>query len=180
MVFRLRFSFPPIARMSFAPLPHAPQGLLAAEVIAIVLFAGPPPLACPLARLLAAGGRTEFLPPDIAVIGKKECAAATALPPSGLAGHATQISEEKPRIEPRKRGTKKREIRRRKKSFQHEVRKKIQPEEDGISNRRFSSTFIPPLTEGRESWGQAFAPKPGEFAIDEKFSRLGNRTRDGL
>ena len=38
------------------------------------------------------------------------------------------------------------EVRRRKKTFQFEVLEENAPEEDGISNRLFSPTFIPPLT----------------------------------
>ena len=38
------------------------------------------------------------------------------------------------------------EVRRRKKNFQREVVEENAPEENGISNRLFSSTFIPPLT----------------------------------
>lgn len=38
------------------------------------------------------------------------------------------------------------EVRRRKKNFQGEVVEEKAPEENGISNRLFSSTFIPPLT----------------------------------
>jgi hypothetical protein len=38
------------------------------------------------------------------------------------------------------------EVRRRKKTFQREVSEENSPEENGISNRLFSSTFIPPLT----------------------------------
>jgi hypothetical protein len=38
------------------------------------------------------------------------------------------------------------EVRRRKKTFQREVSEENAPEENGISNRLFSSTFIPPLT----------------------------------
>jgi hypothetical protein len=38
------------------------------------------------------------------------------------------------------------EVRRRKKNFQCEVVKENPLEESGISNRLFSSTFIPPLT----------------------------------
>ena len=41
-------------------------------------------------------------------------------------------------------------VRRRKKNFQREVIEENAPEENGISNRLFSSTFIPPL-----------APHPG-------------------
>lgn len=37
------------------------------------------------------------------------------------------------------------EVRRRKKTFQLEVLEEKPPEENGISNRLFSSTFIPPL-----------------------------------
>jgi hypothetical protein len=40
------------------------------------------------------------------------------------------------------------EVRRRKKNFQREVVEENAPEENGISNRLFSSTFIPPLTLG--------------------------------
>ncbi len=40
------------------------------------------------------------------------------------------------------------EVRRRKKNFQCEVVKENPLEESGISNRLFSSTFIPPLTAG--------------------------------
>lgn len=36
-------------------------------------------------------------------------------------------------------------VRRRKKNFQREVIEENAPEENGISNRLFSSTFIPPL-----------------------------------
>ena len=38
------------------------------------------------------------------------------------------------------------QARRRKKTFQCEVFEENAPQEDGISNRLFSSTFIPPLT----------------------------------
>jgi hypothetical protein len=38
------------------------------------------------------------------------------------------------------------EVRRRKKRFQREEVEENAPEENGISNRLFSSTFIPPLT----------------------------------
>lgn len=38
------------------------------------------------------------------------------------------------------------EVRRRKKTFQCEGVEENAPEENGFSNRRFSSTFIPPLT----------------------------------
>jgi hypothetical protein len=38
------------------------------------------------------------------------------------------------------------EVRRRKKNFQREVVEENAPEENGISNRLSSSTFIPPLT----------------------------------
>lgn len=38
------------------------------------------------------------------------------------------------------------EVRRRKKTFQCEVLEENDPEENGFSNRLFSSTFIPPLT----------------------------------
>ena len=38
------------------------------------------------------------------------------------------------------------EVRRRKKNFQREVVEENAPEENGISNRLFSPTFIPPLT----------------------------------
>ena len=37
-------------------------------------------------------------------------------------------------------------VRRRKKTFQPEVAEENAPEENGISNRLFSTTFIPPLT----------------------------------
>ena len=40
------------------------------------------------------------------------------------------------------------EVRRRKKNFQCEVVEGNAPEENGISNRLFSSTFILPLTRG--------------------------------
>jgi hypothetical protein len=39
------------------------------------------------------------------------------------------------------------EVRRRKKNFQREVVEENAPEENGISNRLFSTTFISPLTE---------------------------------
>jgi hypothetical protein len=38
------------------------------------------------------------------------------------------------------------EVRRRKKTFQCEVSEENAPEENGISNRLFPPTFIPPLT----------------------------------
>jgi len=38
------------------------------------------------------------------------------------------------------------EVRRRKKNFQREVVEENPPEENGISTRLFSPTFIPPLT----------------------------------
>jgi hypothetical protein len=60
--------------------------------------------------------------------------------------HAARGRKKKPLIEPRKPEAKKRENRRRKKSSQRECRKKINPEEDGISNRQNSSAFIPPTT----------------------------------
>jgi hypothetical protein len=46
------------------------------------------------------------------------------------------------------------EVRRRKKRFQDEVIEENAPEENGISNRLFSSTFIPPLTHGDEALSQ--------------------------
>jgi hypothetical protein len=45
------------------------------------------------------------------------------------------------------------EVRRRKKIFQCEVGEEDAPEENGISNRLCSSTFIPPLT-GTNRWRQ--------------------------
>jgi hypothetical protein len=64
------------------------------------------------------------------------------------------------------------EVRRRKKNFQREVVEENAPEENGISNRLFSSTFIPPLTSrfrrypgvpyGRQSHGGAGADLTGK------------------
>ena len=59
---------------------------------------------------------------------------------------ASRTCEEYSRQEDAKEHSYEDEVRRRKKSFQREVVEENAPEENGISNRLFSSTFIPPLT----------------------------------
>jgi len=82
----------------------------------------------------------------VTVIGREELPATSAFAPARFAIHRAPSRKKRIGKSNQKNGLEEDPKRRRKKSFQGEQPKKIQSEEDRISNRRFSSTFIPPLT----------------------------------
>ena len=136
----------PIAWMELSPGLHVLHGARSAEVIAIAVFAQPSALAGDLADLLAFRSRTIPLPVDSPGIRKKKPAAMTAFTPGLRAAHGEPNLRRIQESRKRKRRRRQSEVRRRKKNFQTEVVEENARQENGISNRLFSSTFIPPLT----------------------------------
>jgi hypothetical protein len=82
---------------------------------------------------------------DVTVLGTEEDAATSALASAYLGNHQAPSRKKRPGKSNKKIGSEEHPKRRRKKSFQCEQPKKIQSEEDRISNRRVFGTFIPPL-----------------------------------
>jgi len=91
----------------------------------------------------------------ITVLGTEEDPATSALAPARFATHRAPSRKKRTGKSNQKTGSEEDTKQRRKKSFQGEEPKKIQSEEDRISNRRFSGTIIPPLTGWIEShWAE--------------------------
>jgi len=138
--------------MEPSPGLHVLHSARSAEVIAIAVFAQPSALTGDLAGLLAFRGRTIPLTVESPRIRKKKPAAMTAFTPGLRAAHGEPNLRRIQESRKRKRRRRQSEVRRRKKNFQCEVVEENALEENGISNRLFSSTFIPPLTLGQSFW----------------------------
>jgi hypothetical protein len=82
----------------------------------------------------------------VPVIRQEKGAAAVALTSFWLWAHREPNRTEPPAESKQKNGAEEEPKGRSKKSFQENSRKKTPGEENGISNRRFSGTIIPPLT----------------------------------
>jgi hypothetical protein len=133
--------------MGLAPVSHSLHVLRAAEVIAVGGLAQPTLLAGLLAGVAALGLGTVTLTILIAKIGEKEIVATAALAPPGPNIHRPRTHHQ-PRPQSKKNHRRRRKTKRgrRKKNCQLNSGKKIHSEENGISNRRIKSNFIPPLT----------------------------------
>lgn len=95
---------------------------------------------------------------NVPVIGTEKLSATKAFAPAGLTTHRTQGPKNKtPKSNPKNQSEEDPRPRR-KKSFQSKEPKKIQTQENGISNRQLFSTFIPPLTIGKH-FGSIVSPK---------------------
>jgi hypothetical protein len=129
-----------------APLLHTLDFALSAEVRSIGKLVSPPALTGHLAGLTTRRSRTVRLVMAVTVLGTEEDAATSALAPAYLGTHQAPSRKKRTKKSKEKTGSEEHLERRRKKSFQCEQPKKIQSEEDGISNRRFSGSFILPLT----------------------------------
>jgi hypothetical protein len=145
-----------------APLLHALDFALAAEVRSVAKLVSPTPLTGQLTGLPTRRSRTVFLVMPVPVIGTEEDLAKSTLAPAWFATHRGPSRKKRTAKSNKKKRTEEDPKRRRKKSFQREQPKKTQSEEYQISNRRFSGTIIPPLTD---------VDATGKFArrVDGKF-----------
>jgi len=132
--------------MFLAPVSHAADCFVATEVFSTELGAPPMTLTGHLAGLMTGWSRTVMLVMPVTRIGREERPATTAFAPAWFATHRGPRRKKTSGRSNQKNGTEENPRRRRKKSFQSEQPKKTQSEEDGVSDRRFSGTFIPPLT----------------------------------
>src|SRR3954468_3189403 len=96
----------------------------------------------------------------VTVFGTEENPATSALAPARFATHRAPTRKKRIGKSNQKTRSKEDPRRRRKKSFMSEQPKKIQSEEDQISNRQVSWTFIPPLTPFRGKTLFGVSPGP--------------------
>ncbi len=136
----------PVARMCLAPLLHSPDLVLPPMIIATETGEPPAALTGHLTGLTTSRRRTETLVMPVAVIREEELPATTTLAPTRFASHRLPSRKNKIRKSNQKNESEEEAKRRKKKSFQSESPKKTRTEENRISNRQVSSTFIPPLT----------------------------------
>ena len=139
----------PVTGIDLAPQLHSPDLIGSAEVVSVAGFAQPSPLTGRLTGLAAGGLGTVVLAIRGACIRKKEVTATTTLASGWRAAHR---APEFAAVGSGRKSKNQKEDRpehgmgRRKKSFRVKLREENPPQENGISNRRFFSTFIPPLT----------------------------------
>jgi hypothetical protein len=108
---------------------------------------------------------TVFLPLSVPIIREEELLAALALPPTMIAPHGSQIAEEQAGDSSRSGHREEEPNGKKEEHLQAEFPKKIQHEEEGVSDRRFSSTFISTATEI-----DRFHSTPDEFAVNGRNS----------
>jgi hypothetical protein len=132
--------------MSLAPVPDALGVVSVQEVMAVGGFGQPAALAGPFAGLAAGGFAAVMLAVPVAVIGEEKLAATAALTSLRSRTHR-ESKPSRPRSELKPNatgqegpGAKKEE------GIGREVAEENPGEEEGISNRRIYTTFIPPLT----------------------------------
>jgi len=131
--------------MAFAPGLHPAHRFRPPEVITVAVLAQPPVLAGCLARLPATRVGTKSLSVGSPRIGNKKLAATTAFTPGSKAAHdepnrrRTRQPRKRKRRPPRRSGPKKEE-----EIYREEIEENTS-EENGVSNRLFPPSFIPPL-----------------------------------
>jgi hypothetical protein len=146
--------------MGLSPLPDALDVVGTSEVIAVAWLAQPAALTVGLAGPAALGSRTEKVATGIMPVGREEFCAAAALA-SGRRGTHRPPSrmKTKPATESKTASGRRQKCEEGRKVFARNP-EEDHPEEDGISNRRFSATIIPPLTRSA-SW-RFIGPLPGK------------------
>jgi len=132
--------------MGLAPLPDPLDVGRTSEVIAIGGLVQPATLTVGFTGPAAIGGQTEKLALGMMPVGREEFFAAAALASGGLGTHREpsckkmkSATESESAPGRRQKGEEGRKVLAPNPEENH-------PEENGISNRRFSTTFIPPLT----------------------------------
>ena len=132
--------------MALAPALDAADLVRSAEVVAVAILAQPPSLGGGLTGLPASGLATVVL----AICGpriRNEKLRATVAFASGLRlAHRELHLGDAPQGRKRKRRPERTRKRKKQEELYSEVREENPTEEEGISNRHLSSTFIPPLT----------------------------------
>ena len=146
-LFRTRFRSLPIAGVGFAPGSDPFHVFGIAKVISVGGFAQPAPLTGGLAGAATLRRQAVKLALRVMRVGLEEKTAAAALVSFVLGTHRApsrkkiQAPVQLQTSPPGRTGTKKEE------QFSRWKREENQPEENGFSNRHFSTTFIPPLTD---------------------------------
>ena len=131
-----------------APRLDALDVFRAAEVIAVGGLAQPTLLTSPFASGAAGGLGTKNLMVAVAVIGRKELAAAEALAWFDLGRHKCSPKEEKSPLKATRQTCTARTQGKKEEDAFSKLGKKTKREEDGISNRQEYTNFSSPLTNG--------------------------------
>ena len=142
---RRRALLPPVTRMAPTPELDAADFVRSAKGVAVAMLAGPPPLADPLTGLSAGRLRTVALAIFGPRIGKEELAATAAFTSGRRTTHgALHFGGARPGRK-RKRRSGSTPNRKKEEELCEEEREENPAQENGISNRLLSPTFIPPL-----------------------------------
>jgi hypothetical protein len=129
-----------------APDSNAVDFAGAAEAVAVAVFAQPPALGGGLTGFAASRLGTVTLPRGVARIGNEHWAATAAFASAWRAAHREPHLVRELTGRKRKRRPARRPNRKKEEEIYEEGREENPAEENGISNRHFSTTFIPPLT----------------------------------
>jgi hypothetical protein len=121
-----------------------------AEAVTIAVFAEPSALGGGLAGVAASRLGTVMLPIGVARIGNEHLAATAAFASARRAAHREPHLVRELTGRKRKRRPARRRNRKKEEEIYEEVREENPAEENGISNRHFSTTFIPPLTAAKK------------------------------
>jgi len=164
--------------MSLPPLPHALEVFGAAKVAPPKGRAPPPALTGPFPGLTAGGFSAVVLALGVAVIREEELAAAVAL--TSLRSQ-THCESKPPRSQSELKLNPKREespAKKKEEGIWREAAEENPGEENGISNRRIYTIFIPPLTDGAKSeiltaGRQELSAWPGVIALWDLCGRAG-------
>jgi len=132
--------------MVLAPNSNAVDFAGATETVAVPVFAQPPALGGGLTGFAASRLGTVLLPLGIARIGNEHLAATAAFASARRAAHREPHLVRELTGRKRKRRPARRPNRKQEEEIYEEVREENPAEENGISSRHFSTTFIPPLT----------------------------------
>ena len=135
--------------MTLAPALDAANLIRSAEVVAVAIFTHPPPLAGRLTGVPTSRLGTVALAIFSPRIGMEELAATAAFAAGQRAAHRVRHFGDARPGRKRKRRTGSRPNRKKEAELYEEVREENPTQENGISIRLLSPTFIPPLSHFR-------------------------------